>query len=208
MNISWHGNSLLRITAQKEKNNAVEIVINPFSKETGIKPVKVKADILLVSNKKSLTATDNVSGDYFLVSSPGEYEVKDVFVQAVKQKEELIFVIEAENITLCYLGETKEKELSPEELEQIGNVDILVTPVGGGSTINSKEAAGIISQIEPRIVIPINYKIPGLKEKKETVEEFLKVIGAGSKEKMSKFSIKKKDISAEGETEFIVLDCK
>jgi L-ascorbate metabolism protein UlaG (beta-lactamase superfamily) len=209
MNITWHGNSLVRVTTQKDKNNSVEVVIDPFSKETGIKPTKTKADILLVSNQKALDSVDNVSGDFFLISSPGEYEVKDVFVHALRHdQDKLIFIIEAEDIILCYLGEIKNKELNAQELEEIGNVDILVIPTGGQSTINSKEAAQIMAQIEPRIVVPINYKIPGIKEKKESVEEFLKIAGASSKEKVPKLSIKKKDISLEGERQIIVLDCK
>jgi L-ascorbate metabolism protein UlaG (beta-lactamase superfamily) len=209
MNISWHGNSLFRITAQKDKNSSVEIVLNPFSKETGIKPIKTKADILLVSNKKALESAENVSGDYFLISSPGEYEVKNVFVHGFKHSEdEMLFIIEAEDITLCYLGDLKDKDLTPEELEEIGNVDILIIPTGGGSTIDSKEAARIVSQIEPKIVIPMNYKTPDLKEKKETVEDFLKVVGIKAKEKTVKFSIKKKDISSEKEIDFVVLESK
>ncbi len=209
MNITWHGNSFFRITTQKDKNSLVEIVTNPFSKETGLKPAKLKADILLLTNKSFLDSSDNITGDFFEISIPGEYEVKDVFVHALANKnQDLIHIIESEDIRICFLGELKEKELTAEELETIGAVDILMIPVGGTSTINSKEASQIVAQVEPKIVIPMSYQIPGLKEKKEKINDFLKTMGVDLKESLAKFSIKKKDISTEQGVKIIVLDYK
>jgi len=209
MNITWHGNSLFRILVQKDRNGSVDIATNPFSKETGLKPGKMKADILLLSNEKFLPFSKDVSGEPFLVSSPGEYEIKEVFIRGIGPKNgEILYVVEAEGINICFLGEIKEKELKAEEIDMIGDIDILMIPVGGGTTIDSKGAAQIIAQIEPRIVVPMNYKVPGLKEKKESVEAFLKAMGLNSREKTAKLSIKKKDISPEGETEVIILECK
>lgn len=210
MNITWHGNSLFRISVQKDKNESVDIVINPFDKETGIKPAKMKADILLVTEKDLVKNAKEFSGDPFLISSPGEYEVERVFVRGISEKKDrLFYIIEAEDITICYLGGLKDKDFAAEELEEMGSVDILMAPIGGGTTIGSKDAAEIVSQIEPKIFIPMDYHIPGIKEKKENLDDFLKIMGIKNQvETMPKLSIKKKDVPSEGGTKVIVLEYK
>ena len=78
-------------------------------------------------------------------------------------------------------------------------------PVGGCETLDSKEAAKLVSQIEPKIVIPMDYKIPGFKDKTEDLKEFLKVMGIDSKEAIFKLNIKKKDLLMKEGTEVIIL---
>jgi len=79
-----------------------------------------------------------------------------------------------------------------------------VIPVGGNYTIDAKKATEIISAIEPRIVIPMHYQIPGLKSKLDSVEAFVKESGLPS-EKMDKFKISKKDLPVE-ETKVVILN--
>ncbi len=110
-----------------------------------------------------------------MIEEPGEYEVKDIFIQGIpsfhdeeegkKRGQNTIYTIEAEGIRLCHLGDLGQKELNSDQLEKIGDIDILMVPVGGVYTINSKGAAKIISQIEPRLIIPMHYHIPRLKIK-------------------------------------------
>ncbi len=86
-------------------------------------------------------------------------------------------------------------------MEKIGQVDILFIPVGGVFTIDWKSASAIISQIEPRIIIPMHYKVPGVKGellKLDPVDNFCKERGVSSKDAVNKFSIKKKDLPQEG----------
>ena len=92
-------------------------------------------------------------------------------------------------------------------LEKIGEVDILILPIGGdnnGGIISSEQAVRIIKQIDPRIVIPMFYKIPGLIVKLENEEKFLKAMTQKSVEMQDKLSIKKKKISDRG-TEIVLL---
>ena len=70
--------------------------------------------------------------------------------------------------------------------------------------LDVKKASQVISQIEPRIVIPMYYKIPGVKEKLDSVENFCKVMGVKSSEKIDRFRIQKKDLPQE-EMKIIVL---
>ena len=102
------------------------------------------------------------------------------------------------------MGDLGQKQLTDEQLEKIGNVDILMIPVGGQFTISSQEAQRIISQIEPKIVIPMHYELPKLKVKLDNVDKFLKVMGKNSVVPQDKFTVKLSALSQNG-TEVVVL---
>ncbi len=217
MQIIWKGQSCFQVIINREKNNhndisrnsnQVNLIIDPFDEATGLRVPKLESDILLVTHDHhDHNNIKAVSGNYFLVSGPGEYEIKDVFIRGIpafhdpvfgKEKGEVtIYIIEAEGLRLCHLGDLGQKELTEDQVEKIGNIDILMIPVGGVYTISSKEASKIISQIEPKIVIPMHYQIPKLKIKLEGLEKFLKAMGVKSPETLNKLTIKKKDISEE-----------
>ena len=103
---------------------------------------------------------------------------------------------------ICHLGDLKQKELTSWQIEKIGDIDILMIPVGGTYTISSREAPKIISQIDPKIVIPMHYQIPKLnlpaKKRLEGVDKFLKTMGKKSIESQDKLLAKKKDLPEDG----------
>ena len=231
MHITWHGQSLFQITISPEKNIQVRIVIDPFDKSIGLRVPKLEADILLISRQhpdhNNVGAVSGIPSaglrtdpstsskpSPFVIEGPGEYEVKNIFIQGIlsfhdknqgKEKDiNTIYTIGGENIKLCHLGSFGQKELTEEQLEKIGEVDILIIPIGGKPTLSAKEAAKIMSQLEPKITIPMHYAIPKLKVKLESLDEFLKIFGIKSLSPINKFSIKKKDISTE-EAKIIVL---
>jgi len=208
MNIFWFGQSCFQIITGNTREKSVSIVIDPFSEDIGLKLPKLEADILLVTHSHSdHNNTKAILGNYFLISEPGEYEVKDIFIQGIQsfhddskgkeRGENTIYTIEAEGMKICHLGDLGQKELEKEQLEAIGEVDILMIPVGGVFTISYKEAIKIMSQIEPKIIIPMHYHLPKLKIKLDSVEKFLKSLGIKSLEPIKKLSIKKKDLSPE-----------
>ena len=98
---------------------------------------------------------------------------------------------------ICHLGSLDQGELASKELEAIGDVDILMVPIGGKEALDTKEAIKIMSQIEPKIVIPMYYKIPGLKIALDGLDKFLKSLGIKKIESLPKLSIKKKDLPEE-----------
>jgi len=214
MNIIWHGQSCFEIIATPAKNSQIKIIINPFSEELGLKTPKLEADIVLVKyNHHSHNGVKGIVGSPFLISGPGEYEIKDVFIQGIpsysdkKEKardENTIYAIEAEDLKLCHLGDLDQKELTEEQLEEIGDIDILMVPIGNAYTISAKEALRIMAQIEPKITIPMNYALPKLKIKLDGLEKFLKSLGIKAIEPVSKLTIKQKDISSE-EAKIVVL---
>jgi L-ascorbate metabolism protein UlaG (beta-lactamase superfamily) len=213
MNIFWQGQTCFKIIVQKGKEGQVSILVNPYGKETGLRPPKVEADILILSDD----SRKEVQGCGFLVAGPGEYDVKGVYIKGIPalakstdpknkkdKKKTTIYAIEAEDIRICYLDNLGEEELSSKELEDIGGADVLIVPVGGQDSLDAKGAIKVMSQIEPKIIIPMYYKIPGLKIKLDAVETFLKSLGIKTLEPVPKLSIKKKDIQ-EGEAKIIVL---
>jgi len=215
MKIIWHGHSCFQIIAQEEKDIKVSIVIDPFSKEIGLRLPKLEADILLVTHDHSdHNNVKAVSGNPFVITGPGEYDMKGVFVRGIpafhdnvegkERGQTTIYNIQAENISICHLGDLGQKELSPDQVEQVNSVDILMIPVGGKYTISAKDALKIMSQIEPKITIPMHYSVPKLKIKLDGLGEFLKTLGIKSVEPLNSLSIKKKDISEE-EARIIVL---
>ena len=205
MIINWYGQSCFKILAQKSKNGSVTILIDPFDKEIGLRPPRNDSDILISS--KAGTKKEDI-GSAFLIDGPGEYDVKDVYIygfKALDSEAGSFYTIEAEDIKICHLGFLGPKGLSSEQIEEIGDVDILMIPVGDGSALNAKTAIKIMSDIEPKIIIPMNYKVPGLKVKLDELSVFLKALGIKTLPAIPKLSIRKKDIPQE-EAKIIVLE--
>lgn len=212
MHIVWRGQTCFQIQISRRGGEQIFVIIDPLTEETGLKLPKLRADILLMSHYYDSNSIKGVLGSPFLITGPGEYEIKEIFIQGIppfhddeKRKEQsinTIYTIEAEGIRICHLGDFDQKELSGRQIDQIGDIDILMIPAGG--TIDAKVVAEIISQIEPRIIIPMCYHIPKLKLKLENLDKFLKMMGKKSVEPQSKLLIKKKDLAEEG-TKVVVL---
>lgn len=213
--INWAGQSCFQISVSNSRDHEANIVIDPFDEQTGLKVPNFSADILLVThNHHDHNNTKAVKGTPFLIQGPGEYEVKEVFIKGISSfhdnaegKEKgtnTIYTIEAEGLKFCHLGDLGQKQLTDEQLEKIGNIDILMIPVGGEVTISSQEAQKIVGQIEPRIVIPMHYELPKLKAKLDDVNKFLKAMGKNSIVAQDKFTVKTSSLPKDG-TEIIVL---
>src|SRR4030042_2757842 len=141
MTIIWHGQSLFELTSSRGKSNQVSIVIDPFSEEVCLRGPKMDADIVLTTHDHhDHNNAKAVAGNPFLIDGPGEYEIKEVFIQGIsafhddsqgKERGKMtIFTIEAEELRLCHLGALGQKELTSDQLEKIGEIDILMIPIG------------------------------------------------------------------------------
>ncbi len=202
MVIVWYGHSCFQISSQ-----GVNIIIDPYDATIGLKVPNLRADILLVThNHHDHNNLKAVEGEPFLITGPGEYEIKRVTVRGIssfhdnsqgsQRGKNNIYLIETEEIRICHLGDLGQKELSKEQLDLINAPDVLMIPVGGTYTIDGSEAAKITNQIEPKIVIPMHYKIPGLSLPLESVDNFLKEFVVEKKESQLKIILKKKDLPA------------
>ncbi len=210
MVITWYGHSCFRI-----QSGELVIVFDPFAKEIGLTPPRFKADIVLVSHAHyDHSNAESLSGEPFLISGPGEYEVKGIYARGVptyhdasRGKERgtnTIYVAEVEGIRIAHLGDFGEGALRDETLSLMGDIDILLLPVGGVYTIDANDAAKIVKQVEPRFVIPMHYQIPGLKVRIDPVDSFLKEMGAGKIQPVDRLTVKKKDTEEE-KTEVVVM---
>jgi L-ascorbate metabolism protein UlaG (beta-lactamase superfamily) len=200
MVISWLGEAGLRI----QTKDAV-LVIDPPAASTGMKPARSAADIVAISTNDQRDAKA-VGGTPFLINSPGEYEVKNVFVYGLVLPSHQGFIhfrVEVEDLSLGHIADLSQK-LENGEVGLLEGVDILCLPVGGKSVLDAEAAAALISQIEPRIVIPIQYKIPKSTSGYLELAPFLKEIGAKNTDPQQKFKVAKKDLPAE-DTQVVVL---
>lgn len=220
MHIQWFGQSFFKIIAKNSLGQDIVIAIDPFNKDCGLKiPNKFGADLTLVShdhedhNNLEIIKGTEISPETFIINGSGEYEVKGVMVYGVpsfhddengaKLGENTMYIIEIENIWLAHLGDLGQKKLNQQQLEHLEGVDILLIPVGGTYTLDSKAAREIISEIEPRMIIPMHYKIPGLKFNIDGVDKFVKEMGLKSEE-TDKLKITKKDLPQD-DTKLILL---
>jgi len=206
MTISWFGHACFRIEAKEGS-----VLIDPFSKEIGLKPPKIKDDLVLVTHQHfDHNNIEDANPEAFIIQNPGEYEKQGIAVRGIasfhddKEGSErgpnTIYVVKAEEMTVCHLGDLGHK-LSDQQIEDIGDIDILMIPVGGNYTIGAKEAVEVIGQIEPKIIIPMHYKITGLNVPIEGSEKFIKELGL-KPENVDKYKIAKKTLPVE-ETKLI-----
>lgn len=204
MQIIWHGYSSVRIESKNGELSST-LVTDPFENETSIRfPRTLEPDVLVLSHQdRKRFNTTAIQGKPFIVSDPGEYEVKGVFVYGIQDplvekgtERPVIYRFMSEGMSIAFLGQLNRKPTN-DELEQLDNIDILLLPVGGGDALDADKAADLITVIEPRVVVPLNFSLPGMKKKLGSVEEFCKHLGANNREKMSKLKIQRKDLPAE-----------
>jgi len=207
MKITWYGHACFKLMVKTNNGNKISIITDPFDKSVGLVPSRAAADIVTVSHDHyDHNNVKTVGGSPFVIEGPGEYDAKGVFIRGIhsfhdesKGEERginTIYVLEAEDLKICHLGDLGQNELTSEQLDKIGEVDVLMIPVGGVYTINGNEAVKIINQIEPNIVIPMHYKIPKLTIKLNSVDKFLEEIGE-KKQTVEELLVQKKDLSEE-----------
>jgi L-ascorbate metabolism protein UlaG (beta-lactamase superfamily) len=202
MTISWYGHSCFKISNQ---GGHLTIITDPFDKSIGLIPPHGNADIVTVSHDHNdHNNIKAISGNPFIINGPGEYEIKGIRVigcssyhdekQGQERGSNTIYLMEIDKIRICHLGDFGQQRLFDSQLETIGQVDILIIPVGGTYTIGPREVMKITEQIEPSIIIPMHYKLPGLKFDLADLKEFLKEAGINGKTAVDKLTLKKKDL--------------
>lgn len=208
MQFSWLGLSAFEIRT-KQSDAEVTIVTDPYDNQTGLRfPRTLEAQIVLVShNEPEANNTAAVTGSPYLINLPGEFEVQGVFffgIDAPLKREakkevpvsNVIYRIESEGMHLAHLGGL-DRTLTDEELKRLQNIDILLIPVGGSGVLTPALAAEIISQVEPRVIIPMTYQIPNIKQPYASVETFCKEMGTCRREDMNKYKVSRKDLPEE-----------
>ncbi len=210
MEIKFYGHACVRI-----EEAGVTVLMDPFKEEIGLKLPPLKADVVTVShNGSAYNNVEAITGDPKIFSWPGEYETKGVHFRLIhsfhntkdnaEQLENNITLIHFKSIKLCHLGAQGTK-LTPEQLEKVGEVDVLFIPVGGNNLLAAKKAKEVIEQIEPRVVIPVSYHTDGSKLELGTLHDFLKEMGSKTEEPIGSFKFKRTDLP-EDNSKIVVLN--
>ncbi len=147
-----------------------------------------------------------------MLTGPGEYEIGGVFITGVQtngtkrssdEPRNTLYVFDYEGLTVAHLGDLR-RVPSQTEIETLGNVQIALVPVGGGGGLSAAKAVEVVSQLEPGIVIPMHYNIPGSSLKLGPVTKFLKEMGIANVESQPSLRITMNGIP--DETRVVLLD--
>ena len=199
MEITWLGYSCFRIHGSHST-----IITDPYPPTLGYKLGQPTADVVTISHPHpGHSFVEGVQTECKRITGPGEYEISDVLITGVaayhdteqgKSKgKNTIYVIEVDDIDVCHLGDLGHT-LSASQVAEIGHVDVLFIPVGGGNTINASKASEVVRQLEPKIVIPMHYKTPELNRELDPVDKFLNEMGVKQMEPRPKLTISKSSI--------------
>ena len=216
MVISYLGGECIKVT-----QGDLTLAFNPPSKDSKLKTSKFGADIALVSlDNEDFNGTENAAfgeREPFVISGPGEYEVKGVAVrgfgsesnyggQGNKKGINTIYSVALEGMNLCFLGALGSVNLPAAAKQELDNIDILFVPIGGDGVLTYDDAYKLAVQLEPKAVIPMHYPSSsgaGGLGGKDALKSFLKEAGKDVKP-VDKLTVKKKDLDGK-DGEIIVL---
>ncbi|MBN1954948.1 MAG: MBL fold metallo-hydrolase [Anaerolineae bacterium] len=210
MEIVWYGMNCFRFM----ERGMAAVVTDPYSPDVGFEFSCPRSDIVTVSRDDAeCSYTRGVRGPYRVLNTPGEYEIGGVFITGIatyadkNQGKSLglntIFHFDYDGLTICHLGHLGHVP-TQSQVEAIGAVDVLLVPVSGNSGLAPAAASDVVSLIEPSIVIPMRYKIPGINLALGTLGRFLKQMGVEKVEPVPSLKITQRGLP--DETEIVVLE--
>jgi L-ascorbate metabolism protein UlaG (beta-lactamase superfamily) len=211
VDLTWLGHGCFRL-----RGRSAAVVTDPYPPSLGPRLPKLEADLVTISHKhENHSYSQAVAKDPYVVDGPGEYEVAGITVlglptfhdasQGEVHGRNTVCVIELDDVRVCHLGDLGHA-LAADMLEALGNVDVLLVPVGGGNTLDAAGAAEVVRQVEPRVVVPMHYALPAVKTQLAPVERFLKEMGVTEAEPQTRLSVQSS--SADSETRVVVLEAR
>jgi L-ascorbate metabolism protein UlaG (beta-lactamase superfamily) len=207
MRITYHGLSCFKIKAKTQGRGSddVTIVFSPYDKQLGLRPPQGNADVSIIPlPTPAFNNSDILRGNPVIIDKPGEYSVKGVSIigldapadprDGVDRGNTVIFTLDVEDIKIGYLGAIG-MEPSTNIFDAIAGVDILFLPIGDEEGMDAKTAEIVARKTEAKLIIPMHYKVRGLKTKTLRDEkDFCTEIGNCTRLKEEKFTVKKKDL--------------
>lgn len=209
MDIFWYGQAAFKI-----KGKQATVIFDPYDPEKlGLKlPKDLTGDMAFQTHDHFDHNNLSVTGEAVKIKGPGEYEVKGVIASGVatfhdsqkgaERGKNTVYNVEIDGVRIVHLGDLGHT-LEEKQIEEIGAVDVLLIPVGGVFTIDAKDAARVVTQLEPKIVIPMHYMIEGLKVELNPLDDFLKEMAIDNVEPQPKLTITKDKLP--DETQVVVL---
>ena len=211
MEITWYGLSCFRLT----ERGLATVVTDPYDpRAVGFGSARLRGDIVTVSHDApGHNYVNAVKGVSMTLTGPGEYEIGGVFVTGVqtnghskRNPEELrntLYVFDYEGVSVAHLGDLS-RVPSQTEVEALGTVHVALVPVGGGESLNAAKAAEVVALLEPGIVIPMHYAVPGSSLKLAPLSKFLKEMGLAEMEAQPSLKVSRSTVPEE--TRVVVLD--
>ena len=201
----WFGHNCLRIKARE-----ATILTDPVDRLTGYAMPKQQVDIVTLSHEHpGHTNLAAVSPEHKVVRGPGEYEIHDVFITGIRTFHDAekgaklgyntVYLIEVEGMTIAHLGDLGHP-LTDEQSEAMSKCDVLMIPAGGGSggdgqVISPEVAAEIIGQLEPKVVLPMQFATPIGDKGHGTIDAFCKALGVDVPPAEEKALVKLSDLT-------------
>lgn len=197
--IKWFGHNCFRIRAKE-----ATVITDPVDRVTGYSMPKQTADIVTISHDHQGHSNLNaVRPEFQVVNGPGEYEMHDVFITGIRTYHDAVkgaergyntcYMIELEGMVFCHLGDLGHP-ISGEVAESMANADVLMVPAGGNSTVNAQQAAEVVAQLEPKVVIPMQYATEQGDRDLASLEAFCKALGVAGPEAIDKLTLKQSDL--------------
>jgi L-ascorbate metabolism protein UlaG (beta-lactamase superfamily) len=195
VDISWLGHACIRL-----RTSAAMVVMDPVDRESGYDMGRPTADIVTLSSTNASHAnTRGVRGEFTTLDAPGEYEIRGVQLMGVATRpprvegeplggRNTIFMVEAEELRVAHLGRLGWR-LASDQAEQLGEVDVLIIPIGGAPVLDAAEAARLIREIDPKVVIPVHYTPD---ENDLPPQDFIKAMGATPEAPTNRASIQRR----------------
>lgn len=209
MDITWYGHSCFRVS---ERGHA-SIVTDPFDAALGYEIPRVKAEIVTISHyAPGHSNVDMVKSANHVIDGPGEYEIGEVFIIGVatydptveNPRRNVVYVMDFANLTVAHLGDLDHVP-NQSLIDSLGQIDVLLIPVGGGSSLSSSQAAEVVSLLEPSIVVPMHFQTDDLTGLElDPVDRFLKEMGVNSIEQESILRVSSNQLPEQ--TQVVVLD--
>jgi len=186
MDVTYKGNTTFYIKGKK-----ASVALNP-TKDTP------QANVVL----SSTDASEDVKADQ-VIDWPGEYEVSEILVHGISaphgESQTTLFQFEVDNVKFLFLPNL-DHVLGDEALDKIGDVDVVLLPVGGNGVLDAKLASKVYESIEPKMVIPMQHSTDGF----GPVADFLKEVGKAGLEAEASLKIEKSKLPMDS-TAFHVL---
>lgn len=196
MIITHHGGQCFKVSFGE-----TTMAFDPISKKSKLSPVKFGSDVAFISlfhpNFNGVDQVAHGNREPFIVEGPGEYEIGEVTargygVKTIYEKEEkinTIYQVVLEGINMVFLGALGDADIDPKILGELGNIDILFVPIGGGDVLDVPAASKLAVKLEAKLVIPMHYDAAALKA-------FLKEESAEDVKPVDKLTLKKKDVES------------
>ena len=194
------------------RGREVTILTDPYEgADWGYMHVSTTANVVTISNDHPHHAgVSGIEGKPRILRGPGEYEIGGALIwgvrterkndgNGVRSPKNTAFVIQLEELTVCHLGDLSDAPLSPEELSRIKDADVLLLPVGGNCTINATQAAAVVAQVEPKLIVPMHYATEETRGfvPLDDIDRFCKELGATEAAPRARLSVTPSSLPSE-----------